>query len=202
MHPMIPFITEMIWERLNEVRPYRGLPVGLECPGSRRLVQAAWPVASHFDDEADTVFGRIQEIVTAIRKMRNEYKMDLKRRLDASILAPGDALGQVNPNRATIELLAGCRILIVSDMLPPIPGVARTSAGGCDIFIDDLRDAGAERLRAARREEDLLRQIQTLEARLAKESYTLKAPEALVKQTRDQLAAAKTELAKLRNEGY
>ena len=202
MHPMIPFITEMIWERLNEARPYRGLPVGLECPGSRRLVQAQWPVASHFDDQADAVFGRIQEIVTAIRKMRNDYKVDLKRRLDASILAPGDAMGQVNSNRGTIELLAGCRILIVSDMLPPIPGVARTFAGGCDIFIDDLRDAGAERQRAAKREEELLRQIQTLEARLAKESYTQKAPEALVKQTRDQLAEAKKELAKLRNEGH
>ena len=37
---------------------------------------------------------------------------------------------------------------MVSDMLPPIPGVARTSAAGCDIFIDDLRDHGAERQRS------------------------------------------------------
>ena len=80
MHPMIPFITETIWWRLNEVRPHRGLPVGLECPGSRRLVQAQWPVASQFDDSADVIFGRIQEIVTAVRKMRNDYKVDLKSR--------------------------------------------------------------------------------------------------------------------------
>ena len=26
MHPVIPFITETIWWRLNEVRPTRGLP--------------------------------------------------------------------------------------------------------------------------------------------------------------------------------
>ena len=79
MHPMIPFITEMVWDRLNEVRPYRGLPMGIECPGSRRLIHAAWPVASHFDDQADAIFARIQEIVTAIRKMRNDYKVDQKR---------------------------------------------------------------------------------------------------------------------------
>ena len=82
------------------------------------------------------------------------------------------------------------------------PGRCTTSAAGCDIFIDDLRDHGAERQRAAKREEELLRQIQTFEGRLAKESYTLKAPEALVKQTRDQLAEAKNELGKLRNEGH
>jgi valyl-tRNA synthetase len=159
-------------------------------------------VAGHFADPAEAIFARIQGIVTAIRKMRNDYKVDQKRRVDASILAPGEALGQVESNRATIELLAGCRLLTVSDMLPPIPGVARTSAGGCDIFIDDLRDKGAERQRAAKREEEILRLVQTLEARLAKESYTLKAPEALVKQTRDQLAAAKEELKKLRDAGF
>ena len=147
MHPMIPFITEMIWDRLNEVRPVRGLPVQLECPGSRRLIHAAWPVAGHVADPAESIFARIQEIVTAIRKMRNDFKADQKRRLDVSILAPGEAMGQVTSNRGTIELLAGCRLLTVSDMLPPIPGVARTSAGGCDIFIDDLRDHGAERQR-------------------------------------------------------
>ena len=32
MHPMIPFITEILWWKLNEVRPQRGLPGHLECP--------------------------------------------------------------------------------------------------------------------------------------------------------------------------
>jgi valyl-tRNA synthetase len=202
LHSIVPFITEMIWDRLNEVRPERGLPVALECPGSRRLIHASWPTAVHFDDQAETIFGRIQEIVTAIRKMRNDYKVDLKRRLDVSINAPGEAFGHVKPNQPIIELLAGCRILIVSDMLPPIPGVARSAAAGCDIYVDDLRDAGAERQRAAKREEELLKLVQTLEARLAKESYISKAPEVLVKQTRDQLAQAKEELKKLRDTGF
>ena len=43
MHPMIPFITETIWWRLNDVRPVRGLPGLLECPPSKRLVLAQWP---------------------------------------------------------------------------------------------------------------------------------------------------------------
>ena len=43
MHPMIPFITETIWWRLNDVRPDRGLPGRLECPPRPRLIRAAWP---------------------------------------------------------------------------------------------------------------------------------------------------------------
>ena len=45
MHPMIPFITETVWWRLNDVRPQRGLPGLLECPPSKRLVTAQWPAA-------------------------------------------------------------------------------------------------------------------------------------------------------------
>ena len=44
MHPMIPFITETIWWKLNEVRPgARTLPGRIEGSDSPRLVKAAWP---------------------------------------------------------------------------------------------------------------------------------------------------------------
>ena len=43
MHPMIPFITETIWWRLNEVRPSRDLPGHVLLPPSHRLVLAQWP---------------------------------------------------------------------------------------------------------------------------------------------------------------
>ena len=45
--------------------------------------------------------------------------------------------------------------------------------------------------------EELTRQIQTLNGRLASEAYISKAPPNLVKQTRDQLAEAEAELAKI-----
>ena len=55
----------------------------------------------------------------------------------------------------------------------------------------------AEKQRIARQREELTRQVQAMRGRLANESYTAKAPPHLVQQTRDQLAAAETELAKL-----
>jgi valyl-tRNA synthetase len=196
---MIPFITETIWWRLNDARPSRGLPMRLECPGSARLIHAAWPAAALTADPAEAVFHHIKEIITAIRQIRNDYKADAKRRLDASIRTPADLLQQVQANQATIELLAICRVLIVSDTLPPIAGAAHGSAAGCDIYIDDLKDADTQKERDQKLQADLARQIQTMKARLGNESYAAKAPPALVQQTRDQLAAAEKELDKLRN---
>jgi valyl-tRNA synthetase len=105
-------------------------------------------------------------------------------------------MGQVESNRGMIELLGVCRLQIVGS---PIPGVAHASAGGCDIFALDLQDRDALRERDAKQKADLARRIQTMEARLANESYAAKAPQELVRQTRDQLAEAKRELAKIQN---
>jgi len=197
LHPMVPFITETIWWRLNEVRPQRGLPGKIECPSSKRLILAAWPAEERLDEEAESLFPAIQEIISAIRKVRNDYKVDVKKSINVSILAPGDSLRNVESNRTIVELLATCRLQAVSPNLAPVTGAVRVTAAGCDIFVEGLQDQNAELQRAGKRREELDRQIQTLQGRLANEAYISKAPAHLVQQTKDQLAEAQRELGKL-----
>jgi valyl-tRNA synthetase len=204
LHPMVPFITETIWWRLNEVRPQRGLPGKIECPHSKRLILAAWPAEGKLDDEAESSFPAIQEIISAIRKVRNDYKVDVKKSVNVSILAPGNSWRNVESNRAIVELLATCRLKEASPNLPPVTGreaqpsrAVRVTAAGCDIFVEGLQDKNTEMQRTGKRKEELDRQIQTLKGRLANEAYISKAPAHLVQQTKDQLAEAQRELAKL-----
>ncbi len=197
LHPMIPFITETIWWRLSEVRPNRGLPGWIECSPAKRLIKAAWPAAGKTDDAVESQFSKIQEIIKAIRKLRNDFKVDLKKTVDASIVASGEITRQIESNRQMIELLAVCKLTVASTAFALPPGSVRASAAGCDIFVEGLQDQDAEKQRSTRRKEELTRQIQTLNGRLASEAYISKAPPNLVKQTRDQLAEAEAELAKI-----
>ena len=197
LHPMIPFITETIWWRLNEVRQNRGLPGWIDCPAAKRLIKAAWPGAGKTDDSVESQFAKIQEIITAIRKLRTDFKVDLKKTVDVSIVAEGETARQIESNRKMIELLALCRLTVVSAAVAPASGSARASAAGCDIFVESLQDQDAEKQRIAKRKDELSRQIQTLNGRLASQAYISKAPAHLVKQTKDQLAEAEAELAKL-----
>ena len=80
MHPVIPFITETIWWQLNDARPQRGLPGRLECPPSPRLIKAKWPTVGRFAEAAEFIFPKLQEIIVAIRNVRNEYKVDAEAR--------------------------------------------------------------------------------------------------------------------------
>jgi len=199
LHPMIPFITETIWWKLNDVRPGdRTLPGRLiAAGGSPRLVKAKWPEVGDFSQAAEHIFPRLQEIVGAIRTVRNEHKVDPKKPVTVSILAPGDSARQIQVNREMIELLAVCTLKDARGDLPPVNGAARAAAAGCEIFVEGVVDEGAEKQRLTKRREELTKKVGALRGRLGNEAYVAKAPPQLVKQTQDELAEAEAELAKL-----
>ena len=193
---MIPFITESIWQRLCNIRPDRGLPNRIPGCTANRLILAAWPKPTPLDDRAAD-FDKLKDVISAIRKFRNEYKIEIKQILQAAFQCPtNEAQSLIEQNRATIESLATCKIINIAGSLAATPGV-RILAADYEIWIVAPQDDTAESTRIAKRKEELTKQIQTLKGRLASESYISKAPPHLVQQTRDQLAQAEAELAKL-----
>jgi valyl-tRNA synthetase len=197
LHPMIPFITETIWWKLNEVRPQRGLPGTLECPPSKRLIRAAWPKPGESDDAVESTFGRIQEIIGAIRNLRNEHKVDPRRAVTVTITAASEQARQISENRELIELLGVCTLKQVGPDAKATDKAARAMAAGAEIHVEGMVDEAAEQQRSTKRRDELLKQRTALRGRLDNESYTKKAPAHLVKQTQDQLAEVEAELAKL-----
>jgi valyl-tRNA synthetase len=200
MHPIIPFITEKIWWRLCEVRPERGIPGRIMGCMSTRLIQAAWPTVGSFSEAAEHVFPKLQDVVVAIRNVRNDYKVDVKKPVTVSIKAPGpgpDATHRINENRELIELLGTCKIANVALDLQPPPNTVRVPAAAAELFIEGLTDPEAEKQRAEKRREELTKLIATLNGRMNNAGYMAKAPPALVEQTKKQLADAEEELRKL-----
>jgi valyl-tRNA synthetase len=199
LHPLMPFITETIWWKLNEARPQRGLPGQLECPAAKRLIRAAWPKGGAPNEEAERVFRSLQDIIIAIRNVRNQYKVDVKKRVTVSIAPPDeDAVKQTIAAKEMIELLGTCTVKEVCAGLPPVEKASRTSVNGFDVYVEGLVDEAAEGQRANKRLEELSRQETALLGRLSNDSYAKKAPAHLVQQTRNQLAEVQAELAKLR----
>jgi valyl-tRNA synthetase len=198
MHPVVPFITETIFWKLNEVRKDRSLPGVLELKSSERLINAAWPRRlNEIDPSIEPTVMKLQEIIGAIRNLRNEHKVDLKRVVSVSIKIAGELAATIGSNRETIELLATCKIESIDANLPAIANAAKVSAAGCEILVSGLADEAAEKLRIARRREELKKQEAALQGRLTNEAYLAKAPPHLVQQTKDQLAAVKKELESL-----
>jgi valyl-tRNA synthetase len=199
MHPMIPFITETLFWKLNEVRADRSLASILELAPSKRCIRAAWPrrLNEWTAMSADFLVPKLQEIIISIRQLRNDHKVDPKRTVSVSLKASGDACRTIEANREIIELLATCELKAIEMDLAPIANAAKAQAAGCEIYVEGLIDQAAEQQRAGKRREELTRNIAAMKARLANEGYIAKAPAHLVKQTQEQLAAAEAELLTL-----
>ena len=90
LHPFVPFITEGIFQKLNEIAPVRKLKGVLQTKKSEALVIAEWPngLDSLVYKEIDDKVAVIQEAIRGIRDLRTKYNKQPSEKLEASVDAP------------------------------------------------------------------------------------------------------------------
>lgn len=200
MHPMIPFITEKLWWALRDTNAPSGIDDRFPTFASKnaRIMTASFPI---FDERMDTltsggaerVVERLQEIVGAIRNVRNDNKVDQKKRVNITLACEQNLCHHLEGNREFIEAMALCTLDAVGPSATEPANAAKTTAAGVTIYVVGVIDAASSEKRKA----ELTKQIAALKGRLSNESYIAKAPPKLVQETKDQLATAEAELAKL-----
>lgn len=189
MHPVTPFITETIAERLESI-PSRGV-IGFnhsETKSSDTLCQSGWPepVDELRDEVAEDAFERVQSLVTAIREVRAHNKVLKKRQIVLHV--SGELANDVKRWSPLVETNSGLRE-VTSDA--PQGSSAAFTFEGAEYHLSDLADAvdaSVERERLQKELDTLEKSIKGIEGRLSNPGYVDKAPEHLVQQTRDQLA--------------
>jgi len=191
IHPIMPFITEALYERLASI-PAPTLPViELSAPRSHGLLcTAGWPVFTQpcTDEHAERLFDRVRLLVAAIREVRASHNVPPRRRIVLHMDA--DLASELDGSDRLLKTLAG--LDRITSTPPSEPSVA-FAFESVQCHLSDLAEAvdhDAERRRMEQRIEELDRTIAALERRLANPGYIAKAPANLVQQTRDQLAQA------------
>lgn len=194
LHPFMPFVTEAIWQNLP------GL-AGAEPTGPRALIATRWPaMAGWRDAAADEDFGRIQEIVRAIRNARSEYDVTPARRIAAQISA-AEQTSILTANLPMLARLAGLNVAEV-EIAPtwPAPGKAVTlAAGGVTTYLPlaGLVDLAAERARLQKEIANIDKQLQRIAGMLGNAGFVSKAPAEVIERERNkqvELAAGRTQL--------
>jgi valyl-tRNA synthetase len=215
LHPIMPYVTEAIYEEFSKVS-YEPIPeVTLEPPRKGGLLATAdWPQLDEScrNEKAELEFERIRSLVTAIREVRANQNVHPKRRV--TLHAPPPRSGAPEPHyqqpglettkrqesEALIRTLAGVANITTE---APRTGVATVefTSEGVEYRLSDLADAvdaTAEKARLTKLIADLEKSVSTFEGRLANPGYAAKAPPAMVQQTKDQMEKAKAELAAAR----
>jgi len=175
LHPVMPFITETLWTTLT---------------GGETLVTANWPVAdsSHINKKSEALVGELQKIITEVRRFRNDQGVKPSQKIPGRFIAPADVT-------AYASAMAFLLRLELTEFTPS----ASVEIGSMQVELDlsGTVDVVAER---ARLEKDLItaqKDMKTAEVKLDNEGFMAKAPESVVAEIRERMAATSADIERI-----
>ncbi len=196
LHPFIPFVTEGVWQKLNELARHRGLTVVQECEPA--LVAAAWPKVDptlrNEQVEADmAVLHAIIRSVREIRTMVNDYRgrtrqPTLRTLPKAAVRTDPTVCSLVETYRGFVTLLAGCDDLRVSVDLEKPKGAMSRVDGAVQVYVPvgELVDLSEVRKAEEAKLAELRAALQRAERQLDNEDFIRRADAGVVAQSRQR----------------
>ena len=163
LHPSMPFISEELWCSFT---------------GGETLVTAAWPKSdiSNREEQSKVVVGQLQDLVTEIRRFRNDQGIKTSAKVNANFIG-------LNSNEAALRQI--CR-------LEPMTGVpsAKIEVGKVIVEFDltGAIDVVAERARLTKDLATAEKDRTTAKVKLDNEGFMAKAPMEVVQEIRTRLA--------------
>jgi valyl-tRNA synthetase len=190
LHPMMPFITEEIWQRVKVLLEIEGDSISLQ----------AFPVAEEPDDTVEREVEWLKQVIQGLRRIRSELNLPPGQPLDVLFQGGSDSdRGDQRRFAAVLEQLgrisslewadedaetAQCAVALVGELkvLVPLKGLV------------DVEEELARLGKQLRRETADLRKS---EGKLGNARFVENAPEAVVEQERERLAAHRATVEKL-----
>jgi valyl-tRNA synthetase len=177
IHPVMPFVTDELWTALT---------------GEDSVMVAAWPAFSFTDAAAEAELGSMQRLVTEIRRFRSDQGLRPGQKVSARLAGIGSTslAGHEDAIRSLLRLQQPGDGFAVSASLA-VEGIT------VEIDLAGTVDVEAERKRL---EKDLAvarKEAAQVAGKLGNESFMAKAPADVVGKTRERLAAAEADIARL-----
>jgi valyl-tRNA synthetase len=189
LHPMIPFLTEEVWQLLAQAAPKRGLETVRQAESS--IMIAPWPEADRARQDAriEAQFARFQEVLRAVREIRARQNVPQKKEISFSVRCDAATADLLRPMEPYFLSMALARATAWGPDITPPAQAANVVSAGLEVFVDlaDLIDVGAEIQRKTQELEKLAGLVAAQKKKLSNESFVQRAPAAVVQKERDRL---------------
>jgi valyl-tRNA synthetase len=177
LHPVMPFVTDELWTALT---------------GEDSVMVTPWPAFSYADPAAEAEISSMMRLVTEVRRFRSDQGLRPGQRVAARLVGieATPLAGHEEQIRSLLRLTA------------PVDGFAASASLAAEDITVELDVAGAVDVAAERRrlDKDLAAarsEAEQAERKLGNADFTAKAPAAVVDKTRERLAAAQSDIARL-----
>ena len=184
-HPFMPFVTEQIWSEVYGA--------------DKILMVEKWPTDKLEIGEADFKdFETIKNIITGIRSLRSENKIEPVKKLN-SVISAGSKLELLKENSESIKALARLENLEILESTSKSDSSIGFIEGSVEIFIDlaGVVDLEKEKERIQKEVESLNKYIAGIEGKLGNADFVAHAPVAVIEKEKQKLVEAKEKVEKL-----
>jgi valyl-tRNA synthetase len=189
LHPVMPFITEELWQRL----PHKGETI---C-----LAEFTPSDPARIDERAEREMATVIEVIARLRNIRSTFNIAPSIPLKAQI-APADAEARdlIARMEDHIKRLARIEELQIVDKLSARKGSARAVVGASEIAVplEGLIDFEKESARLEKELNKLINEREGLEKRLSNQDFISRAAADVVETTRARADELDDQIAKLR----
>ncbi len=195
LHPLLPFVTEEIWQRVAPLAGNMGSTIMLQdyprCNEAR------------IDTAAESDIAWLKAVILGVRNIRGEMNISPAREI-ALLLHNGDPEDRRRSaeNAAFLKKLAKLSSIEWLDTNVEPPPAATQLAGAMELLVPmaGLIDKDAELARLNKEIDKLEQEIIRLDTKLANPAFTEKAPAEVVAKERERLAAQQQALAQLKQQ--
>ena len=194
-HPLMPFITEEIWQKIKELAGAQG----------ETIMLAPYPVAdeSKVDADASADIEWLKAVILGVRNIRGEMNISPAKKLPLFFYNGSDQdQRRLNDNRQYLIKLAALEDVTWLNPGDEAPVSATALAGDLELLVPmaGLIDKDAELERLNKETVKLEKDIQKTEGKLGNASFVDKAPKEVVDKERDRLDGLKSALSKLQEQ--
>ncbi len=189
LHPFVPFITEGIFQKLNEIAPKRGLAGVMEVEGCDALIVARWPALAETlaDDEVEGQISIVQSVIRSIRDIRSKYNIPPSKKLTASVKSPADSATVLDASAALICQLASLESFSAGTDIEKGENSAAAIVDDMQIFVHGVIDPEAERGRLEKQKSQIENALKPVQGKLNNENFVSRAKPEVVAQARERL---------------
>ncbi|WP_397408955.1 valine--tRNA ligase [Polaromonas sp.] len=193
-HPVIPFITEELWQK---VAPVAGLKKG------KYIGQAAYPQSQpgKIDALAEAHVAKLKTLVDACRNLRGEMKVSPAARLPLFVVGDTAFMRQSAPVIKALAKLSEVRVFdSETDWAAAAQAAPVAVVGEAKVCLHMEVDVVAEKARIGKEITRLEGELVKVQAKLANEAFVAKVPPAVLEQERKRLTDFTATLEKLREQ--
>lgn len=192
-HPIIPFITEQLWQT---VAPLSGRT--LKAEGDSIMVQP-YPIPNlkKIDEQAEGWMAELKSLTDACRNLRGEMQLSPAQRVP--LVIEGNDHARLQSFVPYLQALAKLSEVQVLASLPESPAPVLV-VGSTRLMLKVEIDIAAERERVNKEVARLEGEIAKATAKLSNESFVARAPAAVVAQEKERVAGFSETLTKLREQ--